>query len=280
MSLQRRARLRISSYRRRLERLDRVQTTYRIPSSPSSIVSHPSSLIASSRESRARAHSFAPSATTRARGPHAHPCDSWRTGRDRTRPRRSVRRSRARPRRHRAATSPAARRSARTEETRSNGARSQTATRRRSSSPGTSRRESSSTGERRASGVPAAGGAMSGRGGGGAGGASAGEVDRDEDLGAIVEAEEDAVDRSVHPSGIVPVLQYVSCARRERVSGRGRWGDGGVRTRGIRFGIPREFERPSRTGTRRRSTRTIEGELTNGCCNRAQEYRGDGELGL
>ena len=277
MSLQRRARLRISSYRRRLERLDRVQTTCRIPSLPSSIVSHPSSLIASSRESRARAHSFAPSATTRARGQRAHPCDSWRTGRDRTRPRRSVRRSRARPRRHRAATSPAARRSARTEETRSNGARSQTATRRRSSSPGTSRRESSSTGERRASGVPRAGGAMSG---GGAGGASAGEVDRDEDLGAIVEAEEDAVDRSVHPSGIVPVLQYVSCARRVRVRGRGRWGDGGVRTTGIRFGIPREFERPSRMGTRRRSTRTIEGELTNGCCNRAQEYRGDGELGL
>ena len=277
MSLQRRARLRISSYRRRLERLDRVQTTYRIPSLSSSIVSHPSSLIASSRESRARAHSFAPSATTRARGRRAHPCDSWRTGRDRTRPRRSVRRSRARPRRHRAATSPAARRSAKTEETRSNGARSQTATRRRSSSPGTSRRESSSTGERRASGVPRAGGAMSG---GGAGGARAGEVDRDEDLGAIVEAEEDAVDRSVHPSGIVPVLQYVSCARRVRVRGRGRRRDGGVRTTDIRFGIPREFERRSRTGTRRRSTRTIEGELTNGCCNRAQEYRGDGELGL
>ena len=59
--------------------------------------------------------------------------------------------------------------------------------------------------------------------GGGAGGASADEVDRDEDLGAIVEAEEDAVDRSVHPSGIVPVLQYVSCARRVRVRGRGRW---------------------------------------------------------
>ena len=34
--------------------------------------------------------------------------------------------------------------------------------------------------------------------------------DRDEDFNAIVEAEDDAVDRSVHPSGIVPVLQYVS----------------------------------------------------------------------
>lgn len=50
---------------------------------------------------------------------------------------------------------------------------------------------------------------MSGGGGGGAGGARASEVDRDEDLGAIVEAEEDAVDRSVHPSGIVPVLQNI-----------------------------------------------------------------------
>jgi len=33
--------------------------------------------------------------------------------------------------------------------------------------------------------------------------------DRDEDFNAIVEAEEDAVDRSVHPSGIVPVLQNI-----------------------------------------------------------------------
>ena len=156
LSLQRRARLRISSYRRRLERLDRVQTTYRIPSLPSSIVSHPSSLIASSRRSRARARVVAPSATTRARGPRAHPCDSWRTGRDRTRPRRSVRRFRARPRRHRAATSPAARR------TRGLRRRVRTARvprprrvvgRRR---PG-HRGESSSTGERRASGVPRAG---------------------------------------------------------------------------------------------------------------------------
>jgi len=36
---------------------------------------------------------------------------------------------------------------------------------------------------------------------------------RDEDFDAIVEAEHDAVDRSVHPSGIVPVLQYVSYPR-------------------------------------------------------------------
>ena len=41
-----------------------------------------------------------------------------------------------------------------------------------------------------------------------------GEEDgRDEDFDAIVEAEHDAVDRSVHPSGIVPVLQYVSDSR-------------------------------------------------------------------
>lgn len=36
-----------------------------------------------------------------------------------------------------------------------------------------------------------------------------GEDRREEDFNAIVEAEDDAVDRSVHPSGIVPVLQYV-----------------------------------------------------------------------
>ncbi|CEF99786.1 Beta2-adaptin/TBP, C-terminal domain [Ostreococcus tauri] len=41
--------------------------------------------------------------------------------------------------------------------------------------------------------------------------AGAGRDDDDggEDLSAIVEAEEDAVDRSVHPSGIVPVLQNI-----------------------------------------------------------------------
>jgi len=42
------------------------------------------------------------------------------------------------------------------------------------------------------------------------------EENVDEDYNAIVDAEEDAVDRSVHPSGIVPVLQYVGdrCAIR------------------------------------------------------------------
>ena len=45
----------------------------------------------------------------------------------------------------------------------------------------------------------------------------------DEDLTAIVEAGEDAVDRSVHPSGIVPVLQCVreaSAARARRSRAR------------------------------------------------------------
>ena len=47
--------------------------------------------------------------------------------------------------------------------------------------------------------------------------------DRDEDFNAIVEAEEDAVDRSVHPSGIVPVLQYVlGCVFCARVAARAR----------------------------------------------------------
>jgi hypothetical protein len=47
--------------------------------------------------------------------------------------------------------------------------------------------------------------------------------DRDEDFNAIVEAEEDAVDRSVHPSGIVPVLQYVlGCVFCARVWARAR----------------------------------------------------------
>lgn len=42
----------------------------------------------------------------------------------------------------------------------------------------------------------------------------------DEDLTAIVEAGEDAVDRSVHPSGIVPVLQCVSSEAKTRAHSR------------------------------------------------------------
>jgi hypothetical protein len=60
----------------------------------------------------------------------------------------------------------------------------------------------------------------------------------DEDLTAIVEAGEDAVDRSVHPSGIVPVLQCVSardaprrasCARRANGASTRRRDEGNAR---------------------------------------------------
>ena len=59
--------------------------------------------------------------------------------------------------------------------------------------------------------------------------AGAGRDDDDggEDLSAIVEAEEDAVDRSVHPSGIVPVLQCVGDVVGDaRGGGRGGGGAG------------------------------------------------------
>lgn len=129
-------------------------------------------------------------------------------------------------------------------------------------------------------GSPSRGVAMSGRGGDAAGGAGASEADRDEDLGAIVEAEEDAVDRSVHPSGIVPVLQYV-CARVAR-GGDGRDGvDRARRDEGIRIGIPRRI-RAQKSKRKRdgRSTRPIDRGLTNASYHRAQKHRGDGQLGL
>ena len=106
------------------------------------------------------------------------------------------------------------------------------------------------------------------------------EADRDEDLGAIVEAEEDAVDRSVHPSGIVPVLQYVHA----RVA-RGGDGHEGVdrarRDEGIRTRIPRRIRAPKSKRERDgRSTRPIERGLTNASRHHSQKYRGDGQLGL
>lgn len=56
-----------------------------------------------------------------------------------------------------------------------------------------------------------------------------GEDRREEDFNAIVEAEDDAVDRSVHPSGIVPVLQYVEFeAKIARETRGGKGGKGKI----------------------------------------------------
>ena len=52
----------------------------------------------------------------------------------------------------------------------------------------------------------------------------------DEDLTAIVEAGEDAVDRSVHPSGIVPVLQCVRGGERRARASKPRASGGGAST--------------------------------------------------
>ena len=91
--------------------------------------------------------------------------------------------------------------------------------------------------------------------------AGAGRDDDDggEDLSAIVEAEEDAVDRSVHPSGIVPVLQCVGDVVGDaRGDGRGGGGEGG----GFReIGEIVSFGRNQWAGETRRDARATECRL-------------------
>ena len=86
--------------------------------------------------------------------------------------------------------------------------------------------------------------------------AGAGRDDDDggEDLSAIVEAEEDAVDRSVHPSGIVPVLQCVGGVVGDaRGDGRGGGAREGAFARSVKLSPSGEISgRARRDATRAR----------------------------